>query len=150
MKSRPVPHVILAALLGLLVFSLTGGAAAQGIQYDNQGKRDPFLNLLQINQKPEPARIVGPPPLDQRPPGLAGLLVAEVSLTGVAAGSGSVIALLKGIDGVSYFAREGTKLFDGYVESVSEEEIVFVREQVDTRGNKRVTRVRKQIQTEER
>ncbi|GAB4233963.1 MAG: hypothetical protein Kow00109_06840 [Acidobacteriota bacterium] len=137
-----------------VLFSLAVGGTAplwgQAVKYDSMGKRDPFLNLLQVTQRPEPPRFPAPPPLEQRPPGLAGLLIAEVTVTGIAQGVGSRIALLKGIDGATYFAKEGTKLFDGYVESISTDAVVFVREQVDTRGRKKVTKVHKELQIENR
>jgi hypothetical protein len=76
--------------------------------------------------------------------------VAEVTVTGVAKGPTSQIAVLRGIDDISYFAKEGTKLFDGYIEGIQGETVIFVREQVDTRGNKKITRITKQMQTEDR
>lgn len=127
-----------------------GPLFAQGVRYDSQGKRDPFLNLLQVSTRPEPPRFPAPPPLEQRPPGLAGLLIAEVTVIGMAQGVGSRIALLKGIDGATYFAKEGTKLFDGYIETITADEVVFVREQVDTRGQKKITNVHKELQMENR
>jgi hypothetical protein len=81
---------------------------------------------------------------------LAGLLIAEVTVIGMAQGVGSRIALLKGIDGATYFAKEGTKLFDGYIETITADEVVFVREQVDTRGQKKITNVHKELQMENR
>lgn len=144
-KNLPAIPVLISLALGGTV-----PLSAQAVQYNSMGKRDPFLNLLQVTQRPEPPRFPAPPPLEQRPPGLAGLLIAEVTVTGIAQGVGSRIALLKGIDGATYFAKEGTKLFDGYVESISTDAVIFVREQVDTRGRKKVTKVHKELQIENR
>lgn len=143
---KPLP----ALTAGLLCLVLTGAVFAQGIPYDSHGKRDPFHSLLDTAKRPEPAKVLAPPPLEKRPPGLAGLLVSEVTLTGTAKSPGSNIAIVRGIDNVSYFAREGTKLYNGYVEKITDDEVVIVREQVDTLGKKTISRVTKQIQTENR
>jgi hypothetical protein len=134
----------------LIIVVLAPMGLAQGVAYDAQGKPDPFVNLRLLHRRPEPPRFLAPPALDERPPGLAGLLVGEVTVTGTAQGPQSTLVILRGIDDISYFAREGSKLFDGFIEEVSGDEVVFVREQVDTRGNKRVTRVKKRMQTEDR
>lgn len=134
----------------LIIVVLAPMGLAQGVEYDSQGRPDPFVNLRLLHRRPEPPRFPAPPALDERPPGLAGLLVGEVTVTGTAQGPQSQLVILRGIDDVSYFAREGSKLFDGFIEEVSGDEVVFVREQVDTRGNKRVARVTKRMQTEDR
>jgi hypothetical protein len=135
-----------------LVLMMTSVAVclAQGVDYDSQGKRDPFLNLLNVTKRAEPARVLAPPPLNERPPGLAGLLISEVTLTGTAQTGDSQIVILRGIDDMSYFAKEQSKLFDGYIESVTRDQVVFLREQVDTRGQKRTSKVTKQLQVEDR
>lgn len=147
--TRGIRKTVPALTVSLLCLALCSTAFAQGIQFDSQGKRDPFESLLSAKKRPEPVRVLAPPPLEQRPPGLAGLLVSEVTLTGTAESPGSHIAILRGIDNTSYFAREGTKLYNGYVEKITDDEVVFVREQVDTQGKKTISRVTKQIQTEQ-
>ncbi len=149
MKKRLALPVALAAVLSVLLLG-GSGLVAQGIKYDNEGKRDPFTSLMKVAKRAEPAKILAPPPLDQRPPGLAGLLVAEVTVTGIAKGPNSQMAVLRGIDDISYFAKEGTKLFNGYIEGIQGDTVVFVREQVDTQGNRKITRITKQMQTEDR
>lgn len=136
-------------LLGI-AWLWTGHAAGQTVLYDSHGKRDPFLDLKSTSTRPQPPRVPAPPPLEKRPPGLAGLLIAEVTVTGTASGSGTQIVILKGIDEVSYFAREGTKLFDGFLETIAGDEVVFVQIQTDTRGTERKAKVTKRTQTEER
>lgn len=148
--TRGICRSMPALTTGVLCLVISGTMFAQGIQYDAHGKRDPFQSLLNTNKRPEPPKVLAPPPLEKRPPGLAGLLVSEVTLTGTAKSPGSHIAILRGIDNASYFAREGTKLYDGYIEKITDEEVVFVREQVDTKGKKTVSRITKQIQTENR
>ena len=87
------------------------------------------------------------PPLSQRPPGLAGLLIAEVTVSGTAGNRNTHLVILKGIDGETYIANEGTKLYDGYVRSISSIEVVFVRKGLEE--NEELDRVVKQVLTEQ-
>ena len=133
-------------LVGFLMLTVTLGAQ---VRFDPQGKRDPFVTLLKKEKVEDVAQILPPPPLEKRPPGLAGLLISEISVTGIASSSETRMAIVAGIDGMTYFAYEGTKLFDSHVESITTQEVRFVHEQVDTRGKKRISKVTKRIQTEE-
>ncbi len=127
-------------LAGSLI-SLDGKVGAQ--VYDNQGKRDPFL--VPEVEKEEVAQILEPPPLDKRPPGLAGLLISEVSLVGRAFSDEEQIVILRGIDNFTYFARVGSRLFDGSLNEIVDDEAIFTREIVDTLGNKKLTKVTKRL-----
>lgn len=137
---------MMKTFLFLFVFLLSSWAQAQ--QYDSKGKRDPFVSLRNLQQDEAP-RILEPPPLEKRPPGLSGLLISEVNVTGMAANNTARIVILKGTDSFTYFAREGSKLFDGYLAEISTDRVTFVRELVDTRGNKKTTRVVKRLYTED-
>ena len=146
-----VQSKLLGVTLGAGIFlGLSAVAVGQGIKYDSLAKRDPFISLAKKEAKSEAAEMVLPPPLESRPPGLAGLLIAEVTVTGMATGAAREMVILRGIDDATYFASEGTKLFDGFLEKVEGEQVKFKREQVDTRGKKRVSSVVKRIQTEDR
>src|SRR4030042_1700983 len=98
------------ATMVTLVVCLAGFCLAEG--YNSQGKRDPF-------DGPKSDTIANtiytPPSLDKRPPGLPGLLIAEVTVTGVAGSQQENVAILKGIDNMSYLARKGSKLYDGFL-----------------------------------
>jgi len=116
--------------------------------YSPDGKRDPFLAPRQA--KDDEPQIVAPPPLDKRPPGLSGLLVSEVTVAGMAGTHQDKVVILKGVDKVSYLARKGSKLFDGYLQVINDNEVVFQREVVDTKGNKRISKVVKRLFTEDK
>ena len=133
---KPLVVMILAGSL----IGLDGKIGAQ--TYNNQGKQDPFL-ALEVEEKV--AQILEPPPLEKRPPGLAGLLISEVSLVGRAFNNKSNIAILRGIDNFTYFARVGSRLFDGSLEKIVDDEAIFTREIVDTLGNKKMTKVIKRL-----
>ena len=118
--------------------------------YNPRGKRDPFINLQEIFRQQQPQVFIPElPPLSERPLGLVGLAISEVTVTGVAIGEGRRVVILKGVDGFTYLAREENKLFDGYVFEISEEEVVFIQEVLDPRGGRETLRVVKRLFTEE-
>jgi hypothetical protein len=90
-----------------------------GYTYDARGRRDPFISLaLGLN--------ILPP--EVRPPGLGGMLIQEVSLRGIVKTSEGYIAMIQGTDNKSYFAREGERMYDGTIESIDSEKVVFRQE----------------------
>ena len=103
---EPVPEAI----------EITEGS---GFRYDSHGRRDPFVSLaLGVN--------VLPP--DVRPPGLAGMLIQEVSLRGIVKTVDGYIAMIQGTDNKSYFARQGERLYDGNIQSIDDARVVFRQE----------------------
>lgn len=124
---------------------LLAGQSALAEKFNSRGRRDPFMDLMQTRQAKATAPVI--PPLAQRPPGLAGLLIAEVTVAGTAGSRDRHLVILKGIDKVSYIAHEGSRLYDGYVRSISSSEVVFVRE---GRGEAESSRVVKQVLTEQK
>ncbi len=118
--------------------------------YNPRGRRDPFINLQELFRQEQP-RVFIPelPPLSERPLGLVGLAIAEVTVTGVAVAEDNRVVILRGVDGFTYMAREENKLFDGYVFEISEEEVVFIQEVLDPRGGRETLRVVKRLFTEE-
>ncbi|MBI4446144.1 MAG: hypothetical protein HY645_09550 [Acidobacteria bacterium] len=134
-------------IVALISFLLASGSTLAQ-EYNPKGKRDPFLNLHEITRQETP-RIVEPPPLEKRPTGLNGLLISEVAVSGLASNSAATLVILKGLDKFTYFARVGTKLYDGYLESISPTRVVFIREVSDTRGNKQRSRVIKRLYSED-
>jgi len=118
--------------------------------YNPRGKRDPFINLQDLFRQEQPQVFIPElPPLSERPLGLVGMAISEVTITGVAIGEDNRLVILKGVDGFTYMAREENKLFDGYVFEISEEEVVFIQEVLDPRGGRETLRVVKRLFTEE-
>jgi hypothetical protein len=92
--------------------------------YDPAGRRDPFQSLLNTRpgeKEPEVAR----------PPGLAGMLIEEVRVQGIVSTSSGILAFVQGRDKLSYIIRPGTKLFNGEVESITPNEVVFKQQVSD-------------------
>ena len=67
----------------------------------------------------------------------------------MAVGEVSKVVLLRGVDNFTYLAHEDSKLFDGYISEIARDEVVFVREVFDARGQKQVSKVVKRLYTEE-
>lgn len=143
----PAKRIALLCCMGLPLSAALTPVLAE--QYDSLGKRDPFVTLTR-SAPVEALEVVPPPPLANRPPGLAGLLVSEVSVAGMASNSSQDLVILKGVDNFTYFASKGSKLFDGYLEDIMGEKIVFKREVQYTRGDKKIYTVVKSVYTEEK
>ena len=138
--------------ISLIVFVCSLGLPLELVAqvYNPRGRRDPFINLQELFRQEQP-RVFIPelPPLSERPLGLVGLAISEVTVTGVAVAEDNRVVILRGIDGFTYMAREENKLFDGYVFEISEEEVVFIQEVLDPRGGRETLRVVKRLFTEE-
>ena len=90
-----------------------------GFTYDARNRIDPFISLaLGLNILPPEERL----------PGLGGMLIQEVSLRGLVKTSEGYIAMIQGTDNKSYFAREGVRMYDGMIESIDSQKIVFRQE----------------------
>ena len=117
--------------------------------YNPRGKRDPFVNLQELFRLQQPQVFIPElPPLSERPLGLVGLAISEVTITGVAIAEDSRVVILKGVDGFTYLGREENKLFDGYIFEISEKEVVFIQEVPDPRGGRETLKVVKRLFTE--
>ena len=88
--------------------------------YDPDGRRDPFVSLL--NRGPDVRT------LSERPAGLAGLSINEVSLRGIVFTQGRYLAVLEAPDNKTYFLAGDERLFDGSVMSISADGVVFLEE----------------------
>jgi hypothetical protein len=107
-------------------------AAESPVKFDNVpyisgNRRDPFLD-------PKYYRKTATPGIDEEisrglpPPGIAGALIAQAALEGISISKDKRIAIIRGADSRSYFLKEGARLFDGYLKSILDDSIIFVRE----------------------
>jgi Tfp pilus assembly protein PilP len=94
-----------------------------GYTYNPQGRRDPFVSLLNRGTDARASVAV-------RPEGLAGLTVDEVALRGIVQGGGRFVAMIQAPDGKSYTIKAGDRLLDGTVKAITSTAVVFVQ-QVD-------------------
>jgi Tfp pilus assembly protein PilP len=86
--------------------------------YDPAGRRDPFRSLLAGFEEDEGD-------LKARPPGLAGMLIEELTVEGIIQTETGILAFVQGRDKFSYIIRPGTKLFNGEVKEISQNRVVF-------------------------
>lgn len=87
-----------------------------GFVYDPEGRRDPFLSLLGRGNDPRAAT---------RPPGVAGLLIADVTVKGILRDKAGFVAMIQSPDSKTYIVRPGDRLFDGSVKSIVQDKVVF-------------------------
>ena len=93
--------------------------APSGYSYDPGGRRDPFSSLA---GRGDP-RLSG-----TRPPGLAGVLINEISLKGIVKDPNGYFAMIQGPDNKTYTLRAGDRLMDGSVKSVLPGVVVFLQD----------------------
>lgn len=90
--------------------------AGQGFTYDPAGRRDPFRSLLAAQPSKE---------ISVRPPGLRGVGVEELRLQGILRLPDGWVAMVQGTDNASYLVRAGTVLYDGTVDRVEPDRVIF-------------------------
>jgi Tfp pilus assembly protein PilP len=91
--------------------------------YEAEGRRDPFLSLLGRGNDPKTTA--------SRPAGVAGLLIAEVTVKGIVRDKGGFIAMIQGSDSKTFIVRTGDRLFDGSVKSIVADKVVFSQDVSD-------------------
>jgi len=92
--------------------------------YDPAGRRDPFRSLLDGLDAPDEEGV------KVRPPGLPGMLIEELRLEGIIETPGGILAFVVGRDNLSYIIRPGTILYNGEVQDILSDRVVF-RQQAD-------------------
>ena len=88
-----------------------------GFSYDPEGRRDPFLSLLGRGNDPRLGA--------SRPSGVAGLLIADVTVKGILRDKAGFVAMIQSPDSKTYIVRPGDRLFDGTVKSIVSDKVVF-------------------------
>ncbi len=89
-----------------------------GYSYDPGGRRDPFKSLLEARNQVERQ---GP-----RPEGVPGLLIDEITVTGIFDVPSGWVAQVRATNkDKSFLIREGDHLYDGEVISIGRNEVVF-------------------------
>jgi hypothetical protein len=115
-----------------------------GYSYDPAGRRDPFVSLSARGADLPMAAGV-------RPPGAAGLLVAEVTVKGIfKSPKGGFLALLQAADGRTYTVKQSDKVFDGSVKAITADGVVFSQDVNDPLSLVKQREVRKSIRPEAR
>jgi hypothetical protein len=88
------------------------------------GHRDPFESLLNVS-KEKGANL---------PPGKAGLVIASIRVDGAIKSQSGMIAVVSNPEQRTYFVREGDRLYDGEVEKINLDGVVFRESTKDAFG----------------
>jgi Tfp pilus assembly protein PilP len=124
---------------------VTPALQAQGFSYNPEGRRDPFVNMLRRGSGMDTSSSSGP-----RPAGLKGLATGEVTLKGTMASQGAYVGILQGSDARTYVVRQGERLFDGTIRSITADALVILQQVNDPLTKETNREVRKVLrQTEE-
>lgn len=113
-----------------------------GFTYNPEGRRDPFVSLATRGADPRAGT-------GSRPPGLAGLGAAEVTLRGTLRSRDGFVAMLQGSDQKTYIVRPGDKLFDGTVSTISQNDLVILQQVNDPLSIEKQREVRKGLRQAE-
>ena len=112
-------------------------APAAGRSSGVRQRQDPFRTIIVQTVEERP---------DQLPPGKAGLVVGQLQVQGTARSiDGTWIAVVDNNTGIAYFLREGDKLYNGTVSKINPDNVVFMEETTDARGQKSTREVVKRI-----
>jgi hypothetical protein len=122
-----------------------------GAAYEAGNRRDPFLHLPPpppIKKTIQPAKMEDAEiPRGAPPPGIAGTLIAQAKLEGISEGVDRRIAVVRGAESRAYFLKEGDKLFDGYLKSIRDDSVIFVREVKMKSGKTNTQEIIKRLRT---
>lgn len=88
--------------------------------YRPEGRRDPFVSLLNRGTEPRPA--------GKGAEGLANLSVAEIVLKGILKSRGSYLAMVQGPNARTYVVRPKERLVDGVVKEITADSVVIVQD----------------------
>jgi type IV pilus assembly protein PilP len=107
--------------------------------YDPQGRRDPFVSLI--------ARGSDPRGNSNRPAGLPGMLINEVSVKGILHDRSGYIGMIQGPNTKIFNVRTGDKLMDGTVKAITADAVVFSQDVNDPLSMVKQKEIRKTIRS---
>jgi Tfp pilus assembly protein PilP len=118
--------------------------AADGVYtYDGQGRRDPFVSLLNRGDVMRPNGAI-------RPAGLQGLMVNEIVVKGILKTTNGFVAVIQGSDSRGYIVHQGDRVLDGSIKSIAQDVVVFSEDVNDPLSTIKQREVRKPIRTDAR
>lgn len=109
--------------------------------YDPSGRRDPFISLLGRGADPKSGQ--------NRPAGLAGILINEVSLKGIMRDRTGFVAMVHGPDNKTYIVKPGDRLMDGTVKSIMADTVIFSQDVNDPLSLVKQREIKKSLRSEE-
>jgi hypothetical protein len=113
--------------------------APPSYSYDGAGRRDPFVSLLRRGTETSGAN---------RPKGLSGLAIGEITVKGIVRDRSGFIAMVQGPDTKQTFIiRSGEKLMDGTVKAITADGVVFSQDITDPLSLVKQKEIRKTVRT---
>lgn len=108
-------------------------------QYNPEGRRDPFVGL--VNRGADTVR--GGNASAKRPDGVPGLETNAIVVRGILQSRGAYLAMVAGPDGKVFTVRAGDKLFDGVIRTITAQAVVVLQEVNDPLSLEKQREVRK-------
>jgi Tfp pilus assembly protein PilP len=109
--------------------------------YQSEGRRDPFLNLLNTGSDPRPV------PQTHKGEGPAALSVGEISVRGILQSRGSLIAMIAGPDNKTYIVHNGDKLLDATIKTITLQGLVMLQDVHDPLSPAKQREIHKMLQS---
>ena len=146
-------HLVAAVLLSGAATVAVGGQAPASpavppsalpspppnFQYSAEGRRDPFLDL--VNRGTDAVR--GGTGATRRPDGVPGLETSALVVRGIVQSRGAWLAMVAGADGKVFTVRAGDKLFDGVIRTITAQAVIIFQEVNDPLSLEKQREVRK-------
>ena len=108
-------------------------------EYVPQGRRDPFISLVDRGDDGKGAVAAG----TKRAEGVPGMLTGELAVRGIVQTRGAWVAMVSGPDGKVYTVRAGDRLADGVIRMVNATTVVILQEVNDPLSLEKQREVRK-------
>jgi Tfp pilus assembly protein PilP len=112
--------------------------------YAAEGRRDPFVSLVNRGTAGQKGSIKGGPRAD----GIGGITVDEVAVRGIVQSRGVWVAMIAAPTGRTYSIRAGDRLMDGTVRAVTAQAVVLMQEVNDPLSLQKQREVRKYLRGE--
>jgi hypothetical protein len=112
----------------------------EGYSYRAEGRRDPFVSLLNK----------GTDPRQRKAEGVAGLLAADVVLKGILQNRGTFLAIVQGPDGKrQYIVHPNDRFADGVVKAITADSMLILQEVNDPLSLTKQREIRKTLRAVE-
>ena len=108
-------------------------------QYSSEGRRDPFLDLVNRGTDAVRAGVAA----SKRPDGVPGLETNALVVKGILQSRGEWLAMVSGPDGKVFTVRAGDKLFDGVIRTITAQAVIIFQEVNDPLSLEKQREVRK-------
>jgi Tfp pilus assembly protein PilP len=118
----------------------TSARAVERAAYDPAGRRDPFVSLALSGTSL---------PTGDRPSGVRGLLISELTLRGIVQAHDRLLATVQGPDKRAYTVAGGDELLDGTVKAITADAVVFLQRVDDPLSPIKQREIRKTLRTTE-